>query len=334
MDDLFAKCGANCGRCPSYRENLVTDKDRRRCSEGWRTYVGANFKPEKLLTCEGCQEPYREDIVRYYKRGCIVSKCAEYNGVETCANCSAYPCDELRNIYGFMEGDARAKVEAKFGKPIPDEDYLTVIEPYEGIKHLDEIRTSLEPEDIVEMKPVSTKANVAPFPDELNVPAKEARALKVVYDVISSLKTVEDVSYAFSLALKDRSRRIMKILWAFARLGEPENGGGLSVKLSSETYIGEKLQSDLTKVEGYAEALAERGVRCEVVPLLEKGWRTDRGSLRKTGWYIKMGFDETAGRGAALDALQTYAVKLIKAYGKNAFLYFAKADMRVFKAGD
>ena len=52
MRDLFSKCGANCGRCPSYNENLLTDEARRRCSAGWHKYHGFRLSPEKILCCD------------------------------------------------------------------------------------------------------------------------------------------------------------------------------------------------------------------------------------------------------------------------------------------
>jgi hypothetical protein len=35
MEESIAKCGFNCGNCPSYKENLKTIEDRKRCSWVW-----------------------------------------------------------------------------------------------------------------------------------------------------------------------------------------------------------------------------------------------------------------------------------------------------------
>ncbi len=44
-------------------------------------------------------------------------------------------------------------------------------------------------------------------------------------------------------------------------------------------------------------------------------------------------FDEDAGGMSALEALQTYVATLDEAYGRNAFRYFSRADMRVLGEG-
>jgi hypothetical protein len=156
MKDLFSKCGCNCGRCPSYKENLQADEDRQRCSDGWYKYLGFRLSPGKLRLCDGCQTPDDENPVRY--QNCYVRRCAVRNGVETCAHCSGYPCEDVPKV--SLSTDARKRTAARLGTPIPEEDYLAFIEPYEGLKHLDEIRASLAPEDIVEMARVSVKPRI------------------------------------------------------------------------------------------------------------------------------------------------------------------------------
>ncbi len=70
-------------------------------------------------------------------------------------------------------------------------------------------------------------------------------------------------------------------------------------------------------------------VRCEHVPLVEEGWLTPTGALRKGEWLMRLSFDNDAGGVPALEALQSYTARLNEGYGHSAFRYFSKADMRV-----
>jgi len=323
MRDLFSKCGCNCGRCPSYKGNLQTDEDRQRCSDGWHKYLGFRLSPGKLRLCDGCQTPDDENPVRY--QNCYVRKCAIRNGVETCAHCSGYPCEDVPKV--SLSTDARERTAARLGTPIPEEDYLAFIEPYEGLKHLDEIRASLGPEDIVEMTEVSVKPRIVDFPDDLPFSKEETSAFEAIHRLLATVGCADGVSYARQVKLKERRRHLLKILWAFGLFGESKEEDGSHLVMDSETYLAQKIHSGYSRIKDYFRVLEEYGVRCEHVPLTEEGWLTPGGALRREGWFMKMSFDDDAGGVSALEALQSYAARL-ENYGKRAFRYFSQADMR------
>ncbi len=330
MRDLFSKCGNNCGRCPSYRENLQTDEDRQRCSDGWEKYLGFRLSPGKLRLCDGCQAPDAENPVRY--QNCYVRRCAVTNGVETCAHCSAYiQCEDVGKV--SLPADAREKIAARLAIPIPEEDYLTFIEPYEGIKHLDEIRASLGVEEIVgPTKPPPFKPKTVDFPEDLPFSKEETSAFKTLHRLIRTINTVDADTYVMQERLKKRRQYFLKLLWTFGLFGEPKEEGGSHLVIDSETYVAQKIPSSSgysRVVEDYFGTLEEYGVHCEIIPLMEAGWLTPGGALRKHGWFMKMSFDDKAGGVSGLKALKTYTAELDEKYGKRAFRYFSKADMRV-----
>lgn len=327
MSDLFAKCGNNCGRCPSYRENLKTDEDRQRCSDGWHKYLGFRLSPGKLRLCDGCQAPDDENPVRY--QNCYVRRCAVRSGVETCAHCSNYPCEDLKALQDVN----REEIEARLGAPIPEEDYLTFIEPYEGMKHLDEIRASLGPEEIVEpTKPPPFKPKMVGFPEDLSFSKEETSAFKALHRLIRTINTIDADTYVVQERLKKRRQYFLKLLWTFGLLGELKEEGGSHLVIDSETYVAQKIpsSSDYSRVvKHYFGTLEEYGVHCEIVPLMESEWLTPGGALRKKGWLMKMAFDDKTGGVSGLRALKTYTAKLDEKYGKEAYRRFSKADMRV-----
>jgi hypothetical protein len=319
--DLLGKCGNDCGRCALYKDNL-TDESRPWCAQGMGRYINWHPRPEKLRQCAGCQATGGF----LYIKNCRVRMCAQYNGIENCAHCSAFPCLDVPTV--SVPVDYRDRVAQRLGSLIPEEDYLAFIEPYEGMEHLKQIRASLEPDDIVEMKEVSIKPRLVDFPQDLPLPEEEAGAFEALHRLLGTVEAVDSVSHARRAVLRERRRRLLRILWAFARFGEGAEEDGLHLVLESETYLAQKIESNYTRVQDYFQTLSRYGVQCEHVPLAEGGWLTPKGALRKGGWSLSMSFADSAGGTSALKALQRYAARLDEEYGRRAFGYFSRADMR------
>jgi hypothetical protein len=317
--ELYAKCGNVCSRCPSFKANLQTTEDRIQCSAGWEKYLGFRLKPTTLRACDGCQYPDSKKPTRYIN--CRTRKCAVFNGVLTCAHCSAYPCKYLPH----MESASREKIEAHLGERIPDEDYLTFIEPYEWRKHLESIRASLAPEEIKEIKRVSYIPKTTPFP--ANLPERQASSFRNLHRLMTILGSEEGIPYAKLDALKDDRAYALKLMWTFGLFGKLEEN---NLVIESKTYSAQKLYSGHSKVVNhYFKFLAGYGVHCELVPLKEKGWLTPGGALRHQGWLVKMTFDDAIGGVSTLKALISYADKLNRKRGKKAYGFFSKGDMEI-----
>lgn len=327
MNDLIAKCGCNCSQCPSYKINLQNFEDRKRCSWGWEKYLNIRLNPEKLRLCDGCSIP--DEKRKVYYLNCHVRKCAIKNEVKNCAYCSAYPCHEVLNIHSLQKPDAKEKIAERLGYEIPEQDYLAFIEPYEGIRHLNEIRQTLGAEKIVEMKRFSVRPKIVAFPHDLPFSKDEISAYQFLHQILSTLEVSDNVSYARKFTLEKNRKQLLKILWAFGRFGELKKEDESHLVLDSETYSSQKISSYYSKVQDYFRLLEKYGLHCEIVPLQEKGWMTPTGALRNTGWLMKLAIDEKIGGGLTVKALKNYALKLNEKYGKNTFRYFSKADMRI-----
>jgi hypothetical protein len=327
MKDFFAKCGMNCRRCPTYKENLKTQEDRERCSEGWKKYYGFKLSPEKLLLCDGCQTPDEEKPVRYLN--CIVRKCAVKNDVKTCAHCTEFPCKDVPSV--SVAEDIRSKTASRLGGPVPEEDYILFMEPYIGMKHLKKIRASLAPEVIKEMIPMSHKPRIVEFPEDLAFPEEKKSAYKALHRIMSSVETAEGISYARLENLKKRRQQMLKILWAFGLYGEPDKENDSNLILEGERYLSQKLPSyPLEKIKDILKVFDKYGLECELVPLIESGWHTPKGGLRKKGWILKMSVKKDTGDALLLNALQEYAADLEKKHGAKAFSLVSRADMRIY----
>ncbi len=327
MKGLIAKCGCDCGQCPTYKNNLQTLEDRKRCSWGWQQYLNIKLSPEKLRLCDGCSIP--DDSRKVFYLNCIVRKCAIKNGIENCAFCLSYPCQEVSNIHSLQPPGAKEKIVKHIGHEIPQEDYLAFIEPYEGIKHLNEIRQTLEADEIIEMKRFSFHPQITAFPKELPFSRDEIFAYHSLHQILLSLEVSDNVSYAQQVILKKNRKHLLQILWAFGRFGELKDENGSYLMLDSETFSSQKISSYYSKVLYYFRAFRRHGMNCEIVPLQKSGWLTPTGGLRKKGWLIKLSFDEKIGGDLIIKALKNYTISLETKYGKDAFWYFATGDMRI-----
>jgi hypothetical protein len=323
MKDLFSKCGYKCSSCPSYKENIKTAEDRRRCSDGWQKYHGFRITAPKIRACDGCQTSDDKNPLLYIS--CRVRKCAQRNGVRTCAYCSIYPCEDVSQIGNVA--DLLERTAARLKAPIPEKDYSVFIEPYEGIKHLDRIRASLLPQDIEEMKPVSLKIKTFDFPEDLPFSREKTAAYQALHHLLLALNTIEGVSFARKEALNLRRKHLLNILWGFGLRGRFDREED-HLEMNSEAYRQQKLLSyPFKKVESLLSAFQEFGVRCQFIPLEEGGWLTPTGALKSGPWLVRMSFDKRIGEADTLVALKEYSSLLEEKYGGEAFKHFAQADM-------
>ena len=332
MTDLIAKCGNNCARCPSYKGNMITAEDRQRCSDGWYQYHGFRYSAEKLLLCDGCQVDDDEDPVRYIN--CLIRRCALKNGVETCAQCSAYPCEEL--VSRTHGSEWREEIDVRLGEPISEADYLAFVEPYEGLTHLEDIRGSLRSGDIIAMNGIMVKFQTVEFHIDLPYSGKELTAYQALHRLILAVSTHEGrVSYARQEVLRERRRQLLKLLWAFGLSGGTVDEGR-NLVIDSQAYYAHKGVSYYSRLQDLLKVFREYGVHFKVVPLAEEEWLTPTGAMRekvgregRPAWKLIMSIDDQAGGGPVLGALQRYAVQLDEVYGKQAYRRFARVDMRV-----
>jgi hypothetical protein len=327
--DWYGKCGCNCGRCPGFAGNAGTDADRQRCSDGWAKYLGARLKASSIR-CRGCQapEPWKDGYL-LPDRGCVIRPCAVESGLKTCANCSKFPC----GVHG--RDIDRAEVAERLGETIPEDDYLAFIEPYERVKHLEEIRAALDPEDILppaEVKPI--RARVASFPDDLLLPQEEAAALAAVHKLVVDIQSARAGTYARQLLCKRRRPHMLGLLWAAGYYGDLVENERVQLVLDG-TVHGERPEASwfvrkrdngfFGAVRQAAWLLQDLGVCWEFVSL-------------RDGWLFKLSFDERAGGQPALEALKRYVAGLAEQHGEptyagdsrykgEAYARFARADM-------
>ncbi|HEX7713409.1 MAG TPA: DUF3795 domain-containing protein [Bacillota bacterium] len=126
--ELLAKCGFRCDLCPAYKENIKTDADRVRVSEGWRRIFGFEFTPENVV-CVGCHNEGN-----HADANCPVRQCTMEKDLPNCAGCDGFGCEALKTRTDFLE-DYISKLP-----DISEEDYQTYLLAYESKTRLMKLR--------------------------------------------------------------------------------------------------------------------------------------------------------------------------------------------------
>lgn len=322
----IGKCGCDCRICPTYKDNLRTLEDREHCSSGWQKYLDVNLSPEKLRACDGCSLPDSERNTCYLN--CKVRKCCMVNTMQNCAYCTDYPCRELKEVHHLQNIQSADDYTFVTGKAISLENYLKFIEPYAGLKHLDEIRIKLDKSQITGPKKYSLKSRFKTFP-ALRATKPDLSGLKRIYTLLTTLDMYDGVSYARYLSLKKSREQLLRILWAIALYGDFSDGDGSFLTLEGKRLLSQKVHGMYPKVMEYLKELKNHRVCCEIIPLDLKKWKTPAGGLRKEGWMIRMSFGEDPVDVKHLVLLKRYAHKLKEKYRERAFKYFGTADLTV-----
>ncbi len=329
----------NCAKCawsPITRKH-IPDEELPEFRERAKAILGFTPTEKPCLLCLTPEDKISKDVSHWhanFRRGCQVRKCVTNMGIKNCAYCSRFPC-------AFKTADAggwtRENLEKKLGQPITDEDYHTFVEPFESLKRLEQIRSTLEPDEIVEaitLPPLKLK--VVEFPTVLS--GQQAESFRSVHTLLSTIKQsmlgVEDADLPpQQFRLKNRVKVFLRFLWIFAAAGNlKETNGGYLVVDAKTFYDNRGSETGLTQwpylEQVHYPTLAQYGVQPELVELT-KEWKAPMGGLRKAGWEMKLSFTKKLGGLASLKAFQTFGKKLFKKYGKQAFRYFNEVDMRL-----
>lgn len=95
MEKIIAYCGISCSECPAY---LATQKDDyeelKKVAEEWSSEE-MSFKPEDLY-CDGCTSNGKHVA---WNSECPIRNCCRAKGLENCAYCDNYFCDNLKMTF-------------------------------------------------------------------------------------------------------------------------------------------------------------------------------------------------------------------------------------------
>ena len=100
------------------------------------------------------------------------------------------------------------------------------------------------------------------------------------------------------------------------------------LELDAGTFSSQKINGMYKTLMDNLYELKKFNIHGEIIPLVEKGWLTPLGGLRKNGWklVLKTGNEVKTG---TLKIVKDYVQKLNDVYGNKAFKQFNAADVAV-----
>lgn len=325
MKIAIARCGCDCVNCPTYRENIKTPEEKKRCSAGWEKHLNINLSPEKLRPCDGCSIPDSERKVYYLN--CKVRKCAGVNGIVNCAYCVAFPCEELLTVHSIQQIANRDDFMQKTGKTLLSSEYRRFIEPYTGLVHLNKIRATLMPNEYRDYKRFQVINRFAP---PASLEDDRQNSLDWIYDLLTKLGVEENISFARLQTLRNKRKQLLKILWTLAHDGVYSKAQD-SLELDSHTFLSQKITASHPLLLEYFSELKKHGIQCEIISVTDKEWLTPTGGLRKEGWVIRLSFGESKFDTMTLAIFKNYIERLANRYDKLAFRFLNAADLNIME---
>lgn len=337
MSSHIAKCGNDCYSCPwsIHLRNRLSNEEWETFRAGIKKYVG--YAIQDLKPCHGCQTPTEKlakDVgVHNYLRGCPARKCALHNGIENCAYCSRFPCYQIESMNQLYN---RETVEERLGEPVPEDAYEKYLEPFQGMRHLEKIRSELEDTEIVEMRPVTEKiVKTTPFPEGIEYDDRDSyrEIHSFITEAAASSLALSDVdTFAVSEQLKKRRKGLFRFLWVLGLYGAVK---GNEMVLDSISYFENKIgemPSTLSSMHQYLDILQSFGLRGELVTLNESDWLLPSGFLRTRArksrdpvWKLRF----TYRKPGFFEHLKAYTETLYDKSQNRGLIQFRKADMRI-----
>jgi len=110
---MMAYCGLECDNCPIHLATSEQDESRQKAmrisiAEECRIHYGLKLQPEDITDCDGC----RSGSGRLFSGcfNCEIRKCAIMKNLESCAYCTDYACNKLKE-YFLLDPGAQTRLE-------------------------------------------------------------------------------------------------------------------------------------------------------------------------------------------------------------------------------
>jgi hypothetical protein len=107
---MLACCGLQCDTCPIFLATLEKDKPkqvemRKSIAKECRKHYNMQIQPEEITDCDGCIS----ETERIFSgcSNCKIRKCAQAKNLKSCAYCSDFICDKLKEMFAL---DPEAKI--------------------------------------------------------------------------------------------------------------------------------------------------------------------------------------------------------------------------------
>ena len=107
MSNLIAYCGLDCAQCEAYQATQANDPAwQEKIVAKWRVDFNAPSMTVQDIQCDGCRGPR----LGGYCHMCGIRASAIARGLESCADCPDYACEQLQKFH-TMAPAARENLE-------------------------------------------------------------------------------------------------------------------------------------------------------------------------------------------------------------------------------
>ena len=104
MEQMVAVCGLECQNCGAFLATQNNDEQKRlEVAKEWSEKFTVEIKPEDVY-CDGCRS--QSGVLFQHCHVCEIRRCSLAKGVENCAHCPDYTCEQL---LGFFKMAPEAK---------------------------------------------------------------------------------------------------------------------------------------------------------------------------------------------------------------------------------
>ena len=104
-------CGYRCDLCKALASNIRKKDERQVLSEMWKKYYDLDIPAEQIY-CDGCR--CSEENARRIDDDCPVRKCVMEKQLDSCGECSGFPCGTFEERRGLSLQEASEKLGCKF----------------------------------------------------------------------------------------------------------------------------------------------------------------------------------------------------------------------------
>ena len=109
MNEIISYCGLDCQACSIYLTTIEIDQTKKEkmiyeIIHACKEHYGVDYKYEDINDCDGCKS--ERGRLFFGCSNCKIRECAIGKGIENCAHCDKYACENLMELF---KTDPRAK---------------------------------------------------------------------------------------------------------------------------------------------------------------------------------------------------------------------------------
>ncbi len=104
-------CGYRCDLCKAYVRNIRKHDQRAELVAVWKKHYDLDYHPGEIY-CDGCRSKKKD--AQFMDKSCPVRNCVLNRQINSCADCSDYPCEAFASRTGHCFADVKDRQGVRF----------------------------------------------------------------------------------------------------------------------------------------------------------------------------------------------------------------------------